>query len=256
MGRQVIRKPRAGWTVPPNLVDYEKMRSSFSWDAARRELDGLPSGGLNIAHEAVDRHAAGSRAHHLALRWIDGTGQPHDYTYARLQALTGRFANLLRGLGVGSGDRVFALTPRIPELYITALGNAEEHQRLLSPVLRLWARTHPGTHGHRWGQDPGHDRNALQAQGKATTRFASRTGACPHRRRTRRDNRSARILWTFHDRLAAADERFTIPPTDPERWRCSTSPAAPRANPKGRFTSMRRSSAPPDRAAGARPAPR
>jgi acetyl-CoA synthetase len=36
--------------------------------------------------------------------------------------LTNRFANVLRGLGVGKGERVFALAGRIPELYIAALG--------------------------------------------------------------------------------------------------------------------------------------
>ena len=40
----------------------------------------------------------------------------------RLQRLSNRFANVLRGLGIGKGDRVFALAGRIPELYIAALG--------------------------------------------------------------------------------------------------------------------------------------
>ena len=29
----------------PNLSDYEKTRASWSWDAVRSELDGLPGGG-------------------------------------------------------------------------------------------------------------------------------------------------------------------------------------------------------------------
>ena len=53
---QAISKPSGGWKVAPNLLDYQRERASFSWDAARRELDGLPAGGLNIAHEAVDRY--------------------------------------------------------------------------------------------------------------------------------------------------------------------------------------------------------
>ena len=41
---------------------------------------------------------------------------------ARLLALSCRFANLLRDLGVGKGERVFSLLGRVPELYIAALG--------------------------------------------------------------------------------------------------------------------------------------
>ena len=47
--------------VEPNLVDYDDARRSFTWEAARAALDGLPGGGLNIAHEAVTRHATGAR---------------------------------------------------------------------------------------------------------------------------------------------------------------------------------------------------
>jgi len=40
------------------------------WAAARRALDGLPGGGLNIAHEALERHAREPRAGQVALRWL------------------------------------------------------------------------------------------------------------------------------------------------------------------------------------------
>ncbi|HET9683788.1 MAG TPA: acetate--CoA ligase [Gemmatimonadaceae bacterium] len=131
-----IAKQRTGWTVQPNLADYAAARAAFSWDdVRRRELDGLPGGlGLNIAHEAVDRHAAGPRAGHLALRWLGKHGQRHDYTYAELGALTSRFANVLAGLGVVKGDTVFALTGRIPELYVAALG-ALKHRAVFCPLF-------------------------------------------------------------------------------------------------------------------------
>ena len=53
-----------------NLQDYERCVGAFSWLQARALLDGLPGGGLNIAHEAVDRHALAGRGSKLALRWI------------------------------------------------------------------------------------------------------------------------------------------------------------------------------------------
>jgi acetyl-CoA synthetase len=119
---KVIHKNPADWRVRPNLVDYEVACATFSWEAARAELDGLPGGaGLNMAHECVDRHC-GSAGHHVALRWLDREGRTHDCTYARLRELTDRFANVLQGLGVGKGDLVCALLGRVPELYIAAIG--------------------------------------------------------------------------------------------------------------------------------------
>jgi acetyl-CoA synthetase len=123
MNWETIKKPRQGWAVAPNLVDYEQTRAEFSWDASRRALDGLPDGrGLNIAYEAVDRHAKGARRNHLALRWLGKRGEVRDLTYSALCSLTNRFANVLNKLVVEKGERVFLLTGRIPELYVSALG--------------------------------------------------------------------------------------------------------------------------------------
>lgn len=106
----------------PNLVDYDAACAAFSWDKARGELDGLPGGGLNIAHEAVDRHVAHGRGDRLAIRWLGKNGTVRDFSYRELMQLSNRFANVLRGLGVAKGERVFLLAGRIPALYIAALG--------------------------------------------------------------------------------------------------------------------------------------
>ena len=118
----VLRKPRGGWTVPPTMPDYHETRQGFSWAEARRWLQGLPDGGLNIAHEAVDRHAQGARRTQTALRWIAKSGAVRNITYGELAAATSRFANALRALGVGRDERVFTLLGRVPELYVAALG--------------------------------------------------------------------------------------------------------------------------------------
>jgi acetyl-CoA synthetase len=108
--------------VSPNLQDYEAARAAFSWEQARGELSGLPGGGLNIAHEAVVRHAAGPRRSHLALRCLSREGAALDFTYGDLDVETSRFANVLRALKVGTADRVFVMAGRVPQLYIAALG--------------------------------------------------------------------------------------------------------------------------------------
>ncbi|MCC6792314.1 MAG: acetate--CoA ligase, partial [Thermomicrobiales bacterium] len=80
-----ITKSPSGWRVQPNLIDYERTRAAFDWADIRRELDGLPDGGgLNIAHEAVDRHLATPRRDHLAIRWLGKRGDVRDFTYAEL----------------------------------------------------------------------------------------------------------------------------------------------------------------------------
>ncbi len=118
----VIHKAVTRQGTAPNLADYGESRRVFSWQQARDALDGLPGGGLNIAHEAVDRHARGGDAGKVAIRWLDRNGEAHDYSYADLATLTNRFASVLAGLGVGRGDTVFGLCGRIPELYVAVLG--------------------------------------------------------------------------------------------------------------------------------------
>ena len=105
-----------------NLGDYEKVRREFSWDSARALLDGLPGGGLNIAHEAIDRHLGHGLGNKVAIRWIAKDETRLDFTYSELKAETDRFANALQTLGVGKGERVYSLLGRVPELYIAALG--------------------------------------------------------------------------------------------------------------------------------------
>jgi acetyl-CoA synthetase len=117
-----ISKDIQALPVAPNLADYRSVCRAFSWDTARRALSGLPGGGLNIAHEAVDRHAAGPRAGHEALRFVRADGSTHSLSYRELAGQTSRFAAVLTQLGIGQTDRVFSFMGRSPELYVAVLG--------------------------------------------------------------------------------------------------------------------------------------
>lgn len=92
------------------------------WEAARARLEGLPGGGLNIAHEAVDRHVAAGHGKQPALIWLGRDGGRQVLTYADLAADAARFANVLRAHGIGVGDRMFLLSGRVPALYAATLG--------------------------------------------------------------------------------------------------------------------------------------
>ena len=135
MAAATIFKTSRDWAVEPNLRDYDDARRNFQWSQARAELSGLSDGrGLNIAHEAVDRHALGPASDRLAIRWLAKSGAVEDFTFARLRGLTNRFANVLKSLGVEKGDRVYVLAGRIPELYIAALGTLK-HGSVFCPLF-------------------------------------------------------------------------------------------------------------------------
>ena len=120
--------------VGASLQDYDGYAKQFTWAKARTLLDGLPDGGLNIAHEAVDRHVLAGRGDKLALRWIGRDDQIRDFSYAALRAQTNRFANVLAQHGIAKGDRVYLLLGRNAELYIAALGTLKNGS-VLSPMF-------------------------------------------------------------------------------------------------------------------------
>jgi acetyl-CoA synthetase len=132
---ETIHKPGPSSGVAPNMADYDAERARFSWETAHRELDGLPGGhGLNIAHEAVDRWAAGPRRGHVALVCRARGGERREITYGELSVRSNRFANVVDALGIGAGDRVFVLMPRATDLYVAALG-ALKHKCVVSPLF-------------------------------------------------------------------------------------------------------------------------
>lgn len=214
--RPAIGKSPAEWVVAPNLVDYEGTCRTFTWEAARRLLDGLPGGrGLNIAHEAVDRHAAGPLAGRDAFRWIGRTGRRRSLTYAELRDLTNRFANVLGRLGLARGEVVVTLAGRVPELYIAALG-ALKYGAVFSPFFSAF------------GPEPIKARmNIARARVLVTTESLYRRKVEPYRASMPAlehvllvgdggPDPSAPRTRDFHTLLDEAGPSFAIPPTDPE----------------------------------------
>ena len=207
----ITKGPWPGGVVP-NVVDYDATRAGFSWAAARRALDGLPAGrGLNIAHEAVDRHAVGPLAGRVALRWIDRTGDTTEVTYAGLAARTNRFANALHDLGLGRGDRVFSLLGRVPELYTTALGTLKS----ASVFCPLFSAFGPEPIRQRLTRGDGRvlvTTPALYRRKVAAIRH--QLPALEHVILVGGDGRDETLA--FDALVAAASPDFEIPATDPE----------------------------------------
>ncbi|CAA9439662.1 MAG: Acetyl-CoA synthetase [uncultured Rubrobacteraceae bacterium] len=91
----------------PRDLDYPTLYESFSWD--------LPAN-YNIGADVCDRHAHDKGR--LALIHDLGDGTARKWTFFELKRASDRFANALRSLGVGRGDRVAVLLSQSPELPI------------------------------------------------------------------------------------------------------------------------------------------
>ncbi|QRR05651.1 AMP-binding protein [Burkholderia sp. MS455] len=98
---------------------YADAVARFSIETAAAHLHGDLERGLNACVECCDRHAS---ADAIALDWIAAGGQHRRFTFAQMQALSARVANLLVAQGVKPGDVVAGLLPRTPELVATILG--------------------------------------------------------------------------------------------------------------------------------------
>ena len=107
-----------------NLQNHEDVYNNFDWEDVEKEFTWHSTGKVNMAFEAVDRHALGWRKNKIALYYEDDLRE-EKYTFQELMLLSNKFGNVLRKLGIKKGDRVFVFMPRSPELYIAFLGIAK-----------------------------------------------------------------------------------------------------------------------------------
>ncbi|MFB6169526.1 MAG: acyl-CoA synthetase [Haloarculaceae archaeon] len=98
---------------------WEEVYEDFEWQEAFDAFDWDAPEELNMAHEACDRWAGTGE---VGLRWVDTDNEAHDYTFADLREASNRVASGLESLGVGRGDRVAVLMPKVPETLVTVLG--------------------------------------------------------------------------------------------------------------------------------------
>ncbi|MGZ4636202.1 acetate--CoA ligase [Oryzihumus sp.] len=209
--------PSAGSGPPPRLADYDAARAAFRWEDARAELAGVPGHrGLNIADEALDRHVREGRGHRRAILAVGRHGETSEVTYAQLAAHTSRFANVLRGLRVGPGERVFSLMGRQPALFIAALGTLKATS-VFCPLFSAF------------GPEPVRDRLVLgNGRVLVTTPALYRRKVEPVRDQLPElehvllvggDPETARSVpggIDLAEAMDAASEEFAIPPTDPD----------------------------------------
>jgi acetyl-CoA synthetase len=111
---------RGFWAQQAGALDWFRTWDTvLEWDLPfARWFDG---GTLNVSYNCLDRHVAAGHADKVAFHWEGEPGDTRTITYGQLLEDVSRFANVLRGLGVGRGDRVAVYMPMIPELPVAML---------------------------------------------------------------------------------------------------------------------------------------
>ncbi|REE88667.1 acetyl-CoA synthetase [Paenibacillus taihuensis] len=122
-----------------NMTSYEETYSNFSFDQLEQQFSWHETGKVNMAYEAIDRHVAEGRGDKVALYYSDSS-RDESYTYQELSKQSNRFANVLRGLGIGKGERVFIFMPRTPELYFSLLGSLKVGA-IVGPLFEAFMET-------------------------------------------------------------------------------------------------------------------
>lgn len=105
-----------------NLKNYQELHGQFDWSEAEKEFSWSETGRVNMAYEAIDRHAEGFRKNKIALYYQDGV-RKEKYTFKEMKELSNKAGNVFKTYAdVEKGDRVFIFMPRSPELYFAVLG--------------------------------------------------------------------------------------------------------------------------------------
>ena len=204
------KEPADTMDVTPNLPDVDAAREGFQWSDMYKELDWLPGGFLNQAHECIDRHVNAGRGAKTALIWVGKNGEEERYTFSDMKEQTNKFANVLQDLGVEKGERVFVFMERLPELYFAIFG-----------ALKLGAVVGPLFSA--FGPDPVRDRmqdsgaTVLIAQPDLKRRVSEMLTSLPDLKHTiivNKDNRDTEPLATsdlnYETLMADASSDFTI----------------------------------------------
>jgi acetyl-CoA synthetase len=147
----------------------------------------------------------------VALRHIAKRGDITDVTYADLARRTNRFARVLDRLGVGAGERVFVLLPRVPELYVAVLGTLK-HRSVACPLFSAF------------GPEPIRQRMALGSARVLVTSAALYRRKVAPIRDSLPDLDHVLVIdddvpeggRAFGEMMAAATDEYEIPATDPE----------------------------------------
>ncbi|SNS90219.1 acetyl-coenzyme A synthetase [Granulicella rosea] len=123
MYRKSVEEPEEFWAEAASELDwFEKWTTVLEGEMGSAKW--FVGGKLNLSHNCVDRHALSNARDKVALLWEGEPGEVRKITYGELHVMVQQFANVLKGLGVGKGDRVAIYMGMCPELAIALLSCA------------------------------------------------------------------------------------------------------------------------------------
>ncbi|MCH6546987.1 MAG: acetate--CoA ligase [Gemmatimonadetes bacterium] len=121
--RESLDSPDTFWSrVADELHWFKKWDKVLEWTPPHAKW--FVGGQTNISFNCLDRHLDGPRADKKAIVWEGEPGDTRTLTYRQLHHEVCKFANVLKGLGIASGDRVCIYMPMVPELPIAMLACA------------------------------------------------------------------------------------------------------------------------------------
>ncbi|MEK7856644.1 MAG: AMP-binding protein, partial [Acidobacteriota bacterium] len=115
--------PQAFWAKQAEELSwFRKWDTVLEWNEPFAKW--FTGGKINISYNCLDRHLNTWRKNKAAFIWEGEPGEQRTLTYLQLHSEVCKFANVLKKLGVQTGDRVALYMPLVPELAISMLACA------------------------------------------------------------------------------------------------------------------------------------
>ena len=113
--------PTAFWDklAKEELHWFEPYTKTLEWDEPFAKW--FVGGKTNACYNCVDKHIDEGNGDKVAIVWEGEPGDTRTLTYSELHKEVCKFANALKGLGVGIGDVVSIYMPMTPEIVIAFL---------------------------------------------------------------------------------------------------------------------------------------
>jgi len=121
-----IFDPESFWVEVAQRLDWmEPWASVRKFDFVNGQIEWFSGGKLNASYNCIDRHIKKGHGDETAIIWEgNDPNQSRKFTYNELLKEVSQFANALKSLGVGKGDRVCIYMQMVPELAFAVLACA------------------------------------------------------------------------------------------------------------------------------------
>lgn len=112
--------PEAFWAKQAEKLHwFKKWDTVLEWNEPFAKW--FVGGKLNVSYNCLDRHLDTWRRNKAAIIWEGETGEIKTITYLQLHQEVSRFANVLKMMGIKTGDRVAIYMPLVPGLAVAML---------------------------------------------------------------------------------------------------------------------------------------